>query len=691
MYHDAFRVSVILILWSLLSALSDAQQPQIQSDANVSYLKNKSICVGVDLNRGGAIAYLADAIHKKNFVNVHDLGRYIQQSYYSGPEPFGSSPHPKWGPWPWNPLCSGDIYEHVSRVLKHTNNRKVIYVKTLPKQWALNNVDSECFMEQWIELQDNAVLIRNRLTNHRSDKRLYPARTSEDPTIWAIRALNHIFTYTGAHPFENDRLTQITKVAEGAGYIPFDKWFATENWAAAVDDNNWGIGIFHPGAFEFMGGFFLSGTTGGPMDNPTTYMAPLRQELLDHDIVYDYNYVLLVGTLQQIRQYVYDHRPNVLPDYHFTNDRQHWWYWHATDTGMPIRGELNVNLESIDSAMFGPVSWWNADQVPTLYIEAAFHTKRNDARLYWRTPEKPDFSQKNSLRFTFNNDGAYHVYKVDLGKSPAYRGCITGIQLAPGWTNSPEEYLQVRYITHIKPSRRVTETDALLSTHPSVAATSGVPPGAVLILTFENDTLRRENNVLAEVADLSGKGLVGKVKGALVVAGKVGNGLELGNDRYLEIKGEFPSGKQSRTFAAWFKQTESEPRLQFALTQGAGDPERGFGIQAFGVWGVNQRGSPPVKTSVHLDNAWHHHCLIYDGEHVMYFIDARLAAKERKTWATSPGPLILGAGYSYMHNFRGVIDEVAVFDRALSVAEVHRIYEMGENGVHLSVPSASTR
>ena len=144
--------------------------------------------------------------------------------------------------------------------------------------------------------------------------------------------------------------------------------------------------------------------------------------------------------------------------------------------------------------------------------------------------------------------------------------------------------------------RRVTETDALLSTHPSVAATSGVPPGAVLILTFENDTLRRENNVLAEVADLSGKGLVGKVEGALVVAGKVGNGLELGDDRYLEIKGEFPSGKQSRTFAAWFKQTENEPRLQFALTQGSGLLRAGLWHP--GVWSLGSQStwkSPGLK------------------------------------------------------------------------------------------------
>ena len=469
MYHDTFRVSVVL--WFLLSVLSHAQQPQIQPDANLSYLKNKAVCVGVDLNRGGVIAWLSGASRPENLVNVNDLGRYIQQSYYAFPEPFGNSHHPNWKGWPWNPLCAGDAYKNVSRVLTHTNDRRAIYVRTAPKQWALNNVDAECIMEQWIELQGNAVLVRNRLTNHRSDKRLYEARTFEAPCAQIIRALNHIYTYTGAHPFENDRLTKITKVAEGSGNIPWDKWYATENWSAAVNDNNWGLGVFHSGVFDILGGFYLPGMTGGPLENPISYIAPLQQEVLDHNIVYEYTYVLVVGTLQQIRQYVYDHRPNTMPDYHFTSDRQHWWYHNAGDTGMPIRGELHVNLEGVDSELIGPLSWWNARQVPKLYIEAAFHTKRHDARLYWRTPEKHDFNQTNSLKFKVNNDGDYHVYDVDLEKSPAYRGPITGIRFDPGSTSSHGEYVQVRYITHIKPSQPES-TKSVVANLPTAPPTS---------------------------------------------------------------------------------------------------------------------------------------------------------------------------------------------------------------------------
>ena len=93
----------------------------------------------------------------------------IQQSYYSGPHPFGKA-HPGWKGWPWNPIGSGDVYKHPSRILEHTNDEKTIYVKTIPMQWALDNVPGECTFETWITLEGQTAVVRNRLVNHRPDK-----------------------------------------------------------------------------------------------------------------------------------------------------------------------------------------------------------------------------------------------------------------------------------------------------------------------------------------------------------------------------------------------------------------------------------------------------------------------------------------------------------------------------------------
>jgi hypothetical protein len=55
--------------------------------------------------------------------------------------------------------------------------------------------------------------------------------------------------------------------------------------------------------------------TGGPNDDPTGYLAPVRQEVLDHNIVYEYRYPLVLDSLTNIRQEAYKQRPkSALPD-----------------------------------------------------------------------------------------------------------------------------------------------------------------------------------------------------------------------------------------------------------------------------------------------------------------------------------------------------------------------------------------
>jgi hypothetical protein len=95
-------------------------------------------------------------------------------------------------------------------------------------------------------------------------------------------------------------------------------WTATENWAALLRDDDFGLGVWNEGAYRTIGGFAGKPGRGGPGDGPTGYISPLHVDILDWNIVYEYNYVLILGDIQQIRQYVYQHakRPEP-PNYVF--------------------------------------------------------------------------------------------------------------------------------------------------------------------------------------------------------------------------------------------------------------------------------------------------------------------------------------------------------------------------------------
>ena len=414
-------------------------------ESGISYLDNGTVRLGVDPAVGGAITYFSRSHSNESVVNVHDWGREIQQSYYSGPEPFGS-PHPGWKNWPWNPISSGDVYGNRGRVLDLRNDGKTLYVKSVPMQWALNNVPGDCTFETWISLDGNAAHVRNRLTNARSDKRQYPAHDQELPAIYTTGKFHRLLTFSGDAPGTGAPIQQIRN--DGP---PWATWAATEHWAALVNDDGWGLGVFHPGVIRFIGGFDGRPNTGGPHDDSTGYVAPVRREILDHNIVYDYAYDLVLATTAEIRAYAVAHRPEERPDYQFQHDRQHWTYVHAVDDGAPVTGALRVRLDEDDPQLLGPGACWPADAAPKLYLRAAFHTKSTQAQLFWQTTREPGYAPSRCLSFETRADGLFHTYELDLKAQAGYRGVITGLRFDPEPAGAPGDFVELESLTFRKP------------------------------------------------------------------------------------------------------------------------------------------------------------------------------------------------------------------------------------------------
>ena len=415
----------------------------------ISQIQNDKIRVGVDLRRGGSIGYLADVKIGKNQVNTHDLGRWIGQSYYSGPKPFGKA-HPAWKDWPWNPVSAGDVFGNSSKILEHKNDGNLIYVRSQPMQWALNATPAECQFETWITLENRMVHVKNRLTNQRQDKTQYPAMDQELPAIYTNANLHILKTYSGNQPFTNAPLVEIPKRPALGPNAQWSTFSATEHWAALLDENDWGLGIIHPGAIRFLGGFYHPKGKANANDS-TGYISPIRKEILDYNIVFTYHYTLVLDSLPNIRRVAMDMKPKSShPDYRFQSDRQHWWFQNGTDHGNPIQGSLRLDLNHSDPQMIGPETDWPANEVPKLFIQAAYKSKNRTAELFWDTDNSMGFQPGNSLRFEIIPDQKFHTYELDLSKAPGYKGRIRQLRLDPIESGGPGEYVQIESISAIR-------------------------------------------------------------------------------------------------------------------------------------------------------------------------------------------------------------------------------------------------
>ena len=281
-----------------------------QNNDNEPVIDNGVIVLKLDLTRGGAISFISLSGSQRSIVNIADEGRYIQQSYYAGRSVDRKSEGqaPNWSPWSWNPIQVGDAFRNRAQILAFQKKDNEMYVKCIPMQWDMNNRPAEAEMEQWTTVTGSVIKVRNRLTCHRTDL-IYGDSTLNDqelPAVYPISALKNLYTYLGSSPFTNAPLSHPDVVNLSSGFWGIYK-DVSENWMAFVDDKDWGMGVYNPLCTGFLAG--MSGTPGGESTNgSTSYIAPVKKEIMYKNSVYTYEYYIIIGTLSEIRSKVYELR-----------------------------------------------------------------------------------------------------------------------------------------------------------------------------------------------------------------------------------------------------------------------------------------------------------------------------------------------------------------------------------------------
>jgi hypothetical protein len=127
-------------------------------------------------------------------------------------------------------------------------------------------------------------------------------RSQELPAVYTIADLFRLKTYEGPEPFTQAPVKEILN--NGPPWRSWGEAEPTEKWAALVNDDLWGVGVYNKDTEFFTGGFH--GTPGGSeFDASTGYVSPLRKVALEKQDSLAYEYDLIVGTVDEIRAFVY--------------------------------------------------------------------------------------------------------------------------------------------------------------------------------------------------------------------------------------------------------------------------------------------------------------------------------------------------------------------------------------------------
>ncbi len=455
-FSKLFAAGSITVLCSLFCLTSSPVS------AATHFLDNGLIRVGVSDTFGGAIEYLAEsngpASPGKNYINRHDAGRLAQYSYYGIPIE-GGGPSPNFDPWPWNPIQGGDVLGNTPGVLQLTNNGTTIYTRSQPLDWGKDNLRRKAIFETWVTLEDRAVRIQSRVSNDSVDRSLWVPQ--EVPAVYVTSDLENFKTYNGNSPFTGGAVSTVPIGQIADSHVSVVR--PTEYWAAWVDDNDFGVGVFSQDVQNFQ--TFRAGSQGVSSDfaSQTNYLSPsprftVGPVMVDTSVSY-----LVLDTVSGIRSLAESKAvyPSVGQwEFDQFKNRERWGVVNASDVSV-ANGNWSVSTSLGDPQLMGPQFQVPAQDYTRLEIRmSASNAPDTFGQVFWnRLEDAPfEFIASRQQTFTLIPDGQMHTYVLDLSNRADWNGTITQLRLDPVGSGSGTDF-EIDYIRLIDSSAFIITAD----------------------------------------------------------------------------------------------------------------------------------------------------------------------------------------------------------------------------------------
>ena len=147
----------------------------------------------------------------------------------------------------------------------------------------------------------------------------------------------------------------------------------------------------------------------------------------------------------------------------------------------------------------------------------------------------------------------------------------------------------------------------------------------------------------------------------------------------VDVK-ELPDGNEPRTFSIWVRSEKSYTHYVMIARFDTGNIDgtgKHFGFSYRNtVWGWTHRDDLQSNTQLPSEQKTHM-VLVYNGENFQIFIDGELKGEKKVALQTNPAKgIVLGGSTSQHKPFVGSIDDVRIYNRALSAEEVKALYDL---------------
>ena len=193
-------------------------------------------------------------------------------------------------------------------------------------------------------------------------------------------------------------------------------------------------------------------------------------------------------------------------------------------------------------------------------------------------------------------------------------------------------------------------------------------------------------DMVDNVADRSGQGNNGILENftsTTTKPGRIGQALEFdGSDDRTSHGSVFNTSTEDFSVSVWVKTdvgyVDQGSSSNGILAKGLGSPYWGiyFNSNNQPYFSINNVSNAGISTAIN-DGQWHHLVGIRSGDTLIIYLDTVRGTDGATTGTVGSGSFYIGGDGSTARYFNGTIDDVRVYNRALSEDEVERIYGLG--------------
>ncbi len=230
-------------------------QPRYDAANDFVWLKNNKIKIGINLKRGGQLAWASLIDATTNLVyNGYDGGFQVtldayqkKDGYTQGGEVAGSG-IPGQPPFSYNVTHGGDYLNHAVSLIDYHAIPNGYYVKLRPIHYPLNAKFSETYIETWYTIIRQSVKIVYRYTSFRTDGQWDGSGFdgAGAPACFIVNTLSKYRTYTGNNPWSFSPGEGGGLPITNLGSVPLSSQ-ASEYWGMVYDPQHpeTGFGVYN--------------------------------------------------------------------------------------------------------------------------------------------------------------------------------------------------------------------------------------------------------------------------------------------------------------------------------------------------------------------------------------------------------------------------------------------------------------